>query len=108
MKRKCYPSLVSDEKQLRILLNRIIIEKELMVKTYKNCSSDKEKFLFIMGLLVICTYDEFLGNLLYLDSSLTYEEAKKFIKTNSQKLLKKSKIGLVKNKGEYGFYILCH
>ena len=101
-----YSSLISEEKQLSISLSKIRNEKKEMKKAYKNCLSQEEKFLFIMEHLITATYEEFLDNLLYLDTNIVYDDAKIFVEINSQKLLDMSKIGLIKTKNKYGFYIL--
>ena len=101
-----YSSLLSKEKEFTISLSKIRKEKNEMIKDYKRLLSNEEKFLFILIGLEKASYDEFLDNLMYLDCNLNIQRANEFIKSTSQVLLKKSKIGLIKSKSKYGFYIL--
>lgn len=106
MKKQSYFKLSSEEKKLSITLKLVRNEKQKLRIGYKNCSSTKDKFLFIINNLRTATYDEFLNELLFLDTSLTFSDAVVFIEKNSQKLLDENKLGLIKNKNKYGFYIL--
>jgi len=103
--RNTYSKLLEKEKELSVALTEIKRKKVEMRKSFKNCHSDEEKIIYILNCTKKGTVNEITSELIFLDSSLTFNDAKEFVVTTSEKLIQDSKIGSIKINNQNIFYI---